>query len=189
MINKSVAALLVAFVSIIISIQVAKAEALTCGLKSVTVKNGKIIKIRHEDGTIHTGGSVSNNWSYNGKSIKHRYMSNRTQCGLKPKSRNEVIAELSSRFIKNPSHFSMDKEEAKWMGKYTAKLMNTDKKCHLLSDAAKSTKRKDAFYIDCNDRSGNSHRYWVSRSDLKAGKSGKAMTPISEVKAINICNK
>ena len=168
--------------------QVAKAETINCGLKTITVQSGKLTQIKHEDGTIHSGNSVSDNWSYDGKSIKHRLMDDRIPCGTKPKSRDEVVAELSSRFIKNPSLYGMDKQEARWMASYTANLMKTDKNCHLLDDAAKSTQRKESFYIDCNDRTGNTHRYWVTRSDLKSGNSRPPAKPVSEAAAIDICN-
>ena len=181
-------AFFVVFAAIATSVQVAKAETINCGLKTITVQNGKIDQIRHEDGTIHSGSSVSDNWGYDGKSIKHRLMDDRIPCGTKPKSRDEVIAELSSRFVKNPSLHGMDKQEARWMASYTANLMKTDKNCHLLIDASKSTQRKETFYIDCNDHSGNSYRYWVSRGDLKAGNSRPPATPISEAAAIDICN-
>lgn len=186
--RKISAAMFVAFSAIVTSVQVVKAETINCGLKAITVQNGKLIQIRHEDGTIHSGSSVSDNWSYDGKSIKHRLMDDRIPCGTKPKSRDEVIAELSSQFIKNPSLHGMDKQEARWMASYTANLMKTDKNCHLLVDASKSTQRKGTFYIDCNDHSGNSHRYWVSHNDLKAGNSRPSATPVSEAAAIDICN-
>src|SRR5690606_41314871 len=70
------------------------ANTLTCGLKTVTLSGNTITKIVHEDGTIHTGGSVSNNWTYDGKSIKHRLMDDAIPCGTKAKSRDEVIAEI-----------------------------------------------------------------------------------------------
>lgn len=186
--RKISAALFVVFAAIATSVQVAKAETINCGLKTITVQNGKIDQIRHEDGTIHSGSSVSDNWGFDGKSIKHRLMDDRIQCGTKSKSRDEVIAELSSRFVKNPSLHGMDKQEARWMASYTANLMKTDKNCHLLVDASKSTQRKETFYIDCNDHSSNPHRYWVSRGDLKAGNSRPPATPISEAAAIDICN-
>lgn len=186
--RKISAALFLAFVAITTSAQVAKAETVNCGLKTITVQNGKINQIKHEDGTIHTGRSVSDNWHYDGKSIKHRLMDDRIPCGTKPKSRDEIIAELSSRFVKNPSLHGMDKQEAQWMTRHTASLMKTDSNCHLLVDASKSTQRKDTFYIDCNDHSGNSHRYWVSRNDLKAGNSSPPAAPVSETVAIDICN-
>lgn len=168
--------------------QVAKAETINCGLKTITVQSGKLTQIKHEDGTLHSGSSVSDNWGYDGKSIKHRLMDDRIPCGTKPKSRDEAIAELSSVFIKNPSLYGMDKQEARWMASYTANLMKTDKNCHLLIDAAKSTQRNETFYIDCNNNSGNSHRYWVSRGDLKAGSSRPPATPVSKAAAIDICN-
>lgn len=168
--------------------QVAKAETISCGLKTITVQGGKLTQIRHEDGTIHSGNSVSDNWGYDGKSIKHRLMDDRIPCGTKAKSRDDVVVELSSRFIKNPSLYGMDKQEARWMASYTANLMKTDKNCHLLVDAAKSTQRNEMFYIDCNDRTGKSHRYWVTRSDLKSGNSRPPAKPVSEATAIDICN-
>ncbi len=187
--NRIAATLIVTFATIAISAQIAKAETINCGLNTITIQNGKISKIKHEDGTIHQGNSVSDNWTYDGKSIKHRYMNDRIQCGSKPKSREEVITELSSRFVNDPSLYGMDKQEAQWMASYTANLMKTDKNCHLLIDAAKSTQRKETFYIDCNDHSGNSNRYWLSRSDLKNGNSKPPALPVSEASAIDICNK
>lgn len=186
--RKISAALFLAFAVIATSAQVAKAETINCGLKTIIVQNGKIDQIKHEDGTIHSGSSVSDNWGYDGKSIKHRLVDDRISCGTKPKSRVEIIAELSSRFVKNPSLHGMDKQEARWMTSYTANLMKTDKNCHLLVDASKSTQRKDTFYIDCNDHSGNSRRYWVSRSDLKAGNSSPPATSVSDAVATEICN-
>lgn len=186
--RKILATLFVTFTAIAASAQAAKAETIDCGLKTIIVQNGKLTQIKHEDGTIHSGSSVSDNWGYDGKSIKHRLMDDRIPCGTKPKSRDEVIAELSSRFIKNPSLYGMDKQEAKWMASYTTNLMKTDKNCHLLVDAAKSTQRKETYYIDCNDHSGNSHRYWVSLGDLKAGNTRPPAMPVSESAAIDICN-
>ena len=186
--RKISAAFFVVFVAIATSVQVAKAETINCGLKTITVQNGKIDQIRHEDGTIHSGSSVSDNWGYDGKSIKHRLMDDLIPCGTKPKSRDDVIAELSSRFVKNPSLHGMDKQEARWMASYIANLMKTDKNCHLLIDASKSTQRKETFYIDCNDHSSRSHRYWVSRGDLKAGIFRPPVTPVSEAAALDICN-
>lgn len=168
--------------------QVAKAETINCGLKTITVQSGKLTQIMHEDGTLHSGSSVSDNWVYDGKSIKHRLMDERIPCGTKPKSRDEIIAEVSSVFIKNPSLHGMDKQEARWMARYTANLMKTDANCHLLVDAAKSTQRNEMFYIDCNNNSGNSHRYWVSRGDLEAGNSRQPATHVSKAAAIDICN-
>lgn len=168
--------------------QAVKAETISCGLKTISILDGKIDQIQHEDGTIHRGKSVSENWGYDGKSIKHRLMDDRIPCGTKPKSRDEIVAELSSRFVKNPSAHGLDKQEARWMASYTANLMKTDKNCHLLVDAAKSTQRKGAFYIDCNDLSGNSHRYMLSRDDLKAGNSKLPEKSVSEAAAIDICN-
>lgn len=165
-----------------------KVETINCGLKTITLKNGKIDQIHHEDGTIHSGDSVATNWGYDGKSIKHRFMDNRIQCGTKPKSRDEVIAELSSRFIKNPSLYGMNKEEAQLMTSYTTNLMKTNQACYLLVDASKSTQRKGMYYIDCNDNSNNSHRYWVSSSDLITGNARPPTAPVSEAIAINLCN-
>lgn len=168
--------------------QLAKAETIHCGLKTINVQNGKINQITHEDGTIHSGSSISENWAYDGKSIKHRLIDERIQCNTKPKTRTEIIEELSSRFIKNPSIHGMDKQEARWMTSYTSNLMKTDKNCHLLVDASKSTQRKDTFFIDCNSLSGNPNRYWISRDDLKAGNSRPPASPVSDAKAIEICN-
>lgn len=170
------------------STQVAKAATINCGLKTITVQNGKINQITHEDGTIHSGSSVSNNWSYDGKSIKHKLMDDRIPCNTKPKSRNEVISELSAVFIKDPSLHGMNKQEAQWMTSYTADLMKTDKNCYLLVDASKSTQRKEMFYIDCNDRTGVKRRYWVSRDDLKTGNQKPSAAPVSKATAIDICN-
>lgn len=144
----------------------ANAKTLTCGIKTVTISGNTITKIVHEDGTVHTGGSVSNNWTYDGKTITHRLMKKPISCSSKAKSRDEVIAELAGRFEKNPKSYGMTGQEANLMGKYTAKLMRKNNACHLLVDAAKSTSRQEMFYIDCNDKQSKSKRYWVSESDL-----------------------
>lgn len=177
-----------ALFALALSAQMTKAETIHCGLKTITVQNGKITHLRHEDGTVHSGSAVADNWSYNGKSIKNRYDDKPIQCGTKPKSRDEIISELSSRFVANPKLYGMDKQEAKWMMSYTSNLMITDKNCHLLVDAAKSSQRKDTFYIDCNNQSGQSRRYWVSRNDLKEGSVKPPATPISTTAAVELCN-
>jgi len=170
---RRIAAIFMICGSVVALPQIVKAETINCGLKTIIVQNGKIVQIRHEDGTIHSGASITDNWLYDKKSIKHRLMDERISCGTKSKSRNEIIRELSSRFIENPSLHGMSKKEAKWMISYTANLMKTDKNCHLLVDASKSMHRKEMFYIDCNDSSGKQHRYWVSSADLKSGNSVK----------------
>lgn len=163
-------------------------DRINCGRKAITLKNGNIDKIYHEDGTMHSGASVSKNWNYDGSSIKHRYEDDRIPCGTKPQTRDEIIKDLSSQFVKNPSMYGMNKEEAKLMVNYTANLMTFDKTCHLLVDAAKSTQRKGMYYIDCNDSSANSSRYWVSDGDLKTGIPKPPETPIPEADATKICN-
>ncbi|OUR60436.1 hypothetical protein A9Q74_13405 [Colwellia sp. 39_35_sub15_T18] len=186
--NKVVVTWLLAIASIAISAKVVKAETIYCGLKTITVQNGKMTQIRHEDGTIHKLGSDSKYWSYDGKSIKHKLIGERLPCGTNPKSRDEIIDGLSSRFIKNPSIYNMDKQEALWMTSFTANLMKTDKNCHVLVDASKSVVRNDMFYIDCSDHSDKSHRYWVTRGDLKAGNSRPPATAVTKLVAINICS-
>ena len=165
------------------------AKTLTCGLKKVTIQGNQITKIVHEDGTVHTGGSISKNWKYDGASIKHRLFDKPILCGNKPKSRNEIIAELSSKFTEKPSLYGMSQKEAKQMKAYTANLMKTNNACHLLVDAAKSTSRKGMFYVDCNDKSSNTKRYWISKNELKQGTAKNAMTPVSESLAKKICNR
>jgi hypothetical protein len=51
-------------------------------------------------------------------------MNERIPCGNKTKSRDEVIAELSSVFSKNPKSHGMTPNEANLMGKYSAKLIS-----------------------------------------------------------------
>lgn len=171
------------------TVKVVEAEVLTCELKTVTIENGKPVKIRHEDGTVHSGVSVSGNWKYDGTALQHKSVdSMRYTCGSKPKSRDEVITKLSQRFVENPKIHGMDAEEAKWMTSYTADLMRKDPNCHLLVDASKSTQRKNMFFIDCNDKASKSHRYWVSRNDLSKGNTKRAAAPISKSKALEICN-
>lgn len=80
------------------------AKTLTCGLKKVTVQGNQITKIVHEDGTVHTGGSVSKNWKYDGESIKHRLFDKPISCGNKSKTRDEIIAELSGKFTENQAY-------------------------------------------------------------------------------------
>lgn len=166
----------------------ADATTLTCGLKTVTLIGNTITKIVHEDGTVHTGASISNNWTYDGRAITHRIMKKPIPCSSKAKSRDEVIAELSGRFFKSPKSYGMTAQEADLMGKYTAKLMRQDNACHLLVDAAKSTSRRGMFYIDCNDKQSKTKRFWVSESDLAGGSIKQAATPISDSAAISICN-
>lgn len=164
------------------------AQVLTCGLKKVTIKDGRINKIEHEDGTVHTGVSVSDNWEYDGTSIKHSLLGESIPCGNEPKTRDEIISELSSKFLDHPDSYGMNKEEAELMKKYTSNLMKTDNSCHLLVDAAKSVSKQGMFYIDCNDKNLNLKRHWVSEDDLKEGVNKMAMTPVSEGVAINICD-
>jgi hypothetical protein len=163
-------------------------ETITCGLKTVTVEENVIIKIIHEDGTIHTGGSVSNNWTYDGESIKHRLIDEAIPCGSKPKSRNDVISDLSGKFTTKPDLYGMNKQEAELMRDYTANLMRKDNECHLLVDAAKSASRKDMFYIDCNNKSSNIKRYWISKSELNKGVVKNITSPVSNSLAIEVCS-
>jgi len=149
----------------------AHAEPLVCGLKTVIINDGKVEQITHEDGTVQRGASVSNNWNFDGKSIKHNLIGDTIPCGGKKKSRDEMITELSSRFTKNPSLHDMDKQEAKWMANYTSNLMKTNSKCHWLVDASKSIQKKDTFYIDCNDAAGKQTRFWVTLKELNSGAS------------------
>lgn len=167
----------------------ANANTFTCGLKTVTVSGNTITKIVHEDGTVHTGGSVAKNWNYDGKSITHNLIKDPISCGNKEKSRAEVIAELSSALSKNPKSYGMTPNEANLMVKYTTKLMNEDQSCHLLVDAGKSTQRKGMFYIDCNDKRANTRRFWISENDLAGGSLKGPRTPISIGEATLVCNK
>ena len=167
----------------------ANAKTLTCGLKAVTVRGNTITKIVHEDGTVHSGSSLSNNWTYDGKSITHRIMKKPISCSSRGKKRDEVIAELSGRFSNNPESYGMTVQEAGQMRRYTAKLMRQDNACHRLVDAAKSTSRQGMFYIDCNDKQSRTKRFWVSESDLAGDSIRKAATPVPSSDAISICNK
>lgn len=164
------------------------ANTMTCGLKTVTLSGNKVTKIVHEDGTVHEGASVSGNWTYDGKEITHRLLGTAIPCGTKAKSRDEVIAELSGQFSKNPKSYGMTPQEANLMGAYVAKLMRSDANCHLLVDAAKSTSRQGMFYVDCNDRQSKTKRFWLSESDLKAGTLKKVASTIPSGDAITICN-
>lgn len=83
----------------------------------------------------------------------------------------------------------MNQQEAEQMKVYTANLMETDNACHLLVDAAKSTSRKEIFYVDCNDKSSNTKRYWISKNELKQGTAKNATSPVSESLAKQICNR
>jgi 23S rRNA maturation-related 3'-5' exoribonuclease YhaM len=145
------------------------ANTITCGLKTVTLNGNTITKIVHEDGTVHAGASISQNWTYNGKSITHRLMNDPIPCGTAPKTRDEIIAELSGRFTKNPKSFGMTSREAELMVAYTAKLMRTDSACYLLVDAQKSTSKPGMFFIDCNNKQAVGKRYWVSINELEGG--------------------
>ncbi len=182
--SRNILAVFIFFSSLNVSAQV-----LTCGLKKVTINDGQIRKIEHEDGTVHVGNSVSQNWSYDGVSIKHRLFDDSIACDSKPKSRDEIISELSGRFLNNPSSYGMNNDEAELMRDYTANLMKNDTSCYLLVDAAKSVSKGGMFYIDCNDKLANPKRYWVSDSELKDGKIKKPIMPINENTAKNICNE
>ncbi|MBO1272543.1 hypothetical protein J3L11_12900 [Shewanella sp. 4t3-1-2LB] len=164
------------------------AETLTCGLKTVTVAGKSVTKIMHEDGTVSSGSGVSNNWFYDGKSIRHRLLDEIIPCGNKPKSRNEVIEELSGQFVKKPDIYGMNKREAELIKKYTANLMNTNAQCYLLIDAAKSTSRKNSFYIDCHDKSSHKSRIWVSMNELEQGITKQPASPLANRAAIDVCS-
>jgi len=167
----------------------ATAEVITCGPKTITVEGGKLVRIKHEDGTVHSGGSVSQNWVYDGKSIKHNLLDNKIPCGTKPMTREETIASLSKRFSENPSLYGLNAKEGHAMTAYAAGLMNSSSTCHLLVDGAKSTQRAGMYWIDCNDKSGTSRRHWISEGDLLQGQVREAVKPISESAAIELCNK
>jgi hypothetical protein len=168
--------------------QCVQAEVLSCGLKTVTLKENKIIQIRHEDGTVHRGSSISSNWDYDGNAIRHIHFGDVIPCGTKPKTRQEIISELSSRFIEDPHIYNMNKQEAKWMTEYTARMMTSDLGCHLIITAAKSTQRKGMFYIDCNNKVSKPRRYWVSSNDLAQGIGRNSTSAISEARALDACN-
>jgi hypothetical protein len=167
----------------------ASAEVLHCGLKTVTINSGKIQKIRHEDGTVHTGGSVSRNWTFDGKSIKHRMDVKSIQCSRgKAPDRKTVISQLAARFTDDPSLYGLSKAEASQMKDYTTRLMTEKNECHLLIDAAKSTGRAGMFYIDCNDQKGNSHRFWISNDDLQNQKARSASKPMDHSGTLRLCD-
>jgi hypothetical protein len=167
----------------------ASAEVLHCGLKTVTVNGGKIQKIRHEDGTVHTGDSVSRNWTFDGKSIKHRFHDKSIQCSTgKAPDRKTIISQLAARFADDPSLYGLSKAEGSQMKDYTTRLMTEKNECHLLIDAAKSTGRAGMYYVDCNDQKGKSHRFWISRDDLKSQTSRSASKPMDRSGALRLCD-
>lgn len=161
---------------------------INCGLTKIKVQKGQIIWIQHEDGTVQSGVGVSSNWTYDGKSIKHNLMRDAIPCGTQEKNREEVINELSSRFQNQPNVYGFTQSQGKWMSEYTAKLMRSGTTCYLMVDAARSEQRKNMFYIDCNDRRGQSHRYWVSSEDLKSGTLRPPSSSIDEGVAFQMCN-
>lgn len=165
------------------------AEEITCGPKTITVEGGKLVRIKHEDGTVHSGGSVSRNWVYDGKSIMHNLLKKKIPCGTKPMTRGETVASLSKRFSENPSSYGLSAKEGQAMTAYAARLMNSSGTCHLLVDGAKSTQRAGMYWIDCNDKSGTSRRHWISERDLLQGTIREAVKPISERAATEICSK
>jgi hypothetical protein len=185
--SPKLASTLVAVLALLAS-TIVSASTITCGVKTITLSANTITKIVHEDGTVHTGASISNNWTYDGKAITHRLLGERIPCGNRPKSRDELIAELSGQFSKDPGSFGMTPREASLMGVYTSKLMKQDPTCHLLVDAAKSTSRPGMFYIDCNDAKANTTRLWLSQKDLQAGTLTTAAKPVSSADAVSICN-
>lgn len=162
-----------------------KITTLSCGFKTVSFLNGKITQIIHEDGTIHQ--DVSNNWSYDGKAIKHS-LGEVIPCGNVAKTRDEVINELSSRIKNEPELNGMDQSEADLMAEYTSELMKVEPYCYWVIGAVKSKTKDNMFFIDCNDQSSKFHRYWISNEDLMNKKLVKPLFTIPEVEAIHICN-
>lgn len=162
-------------------------DVLYCGFKTLTIVNGQITQIIHEDGTVHQGVNVANNWSYDGRSIKH-IKGEVIACGNEAKTRDEVIKELSSRFKVKPEINGMDQQEGELMAQYTLEMMKKDPACFLVSDASKSTSREGMFYIDCNDQDKNKHRYWISAENLYNQNLVESVQSVSDQDAISICN-
>ncbi|MBV5336985.1 MAG: hypothetical protein J0653_03105, partial [Deltaproteobacteria bacterium] len=166
----------------------AQAETIHCGNKTIVVQDGKLTQITHEDGSTHSGGSISENWQYNGKSIKHRLDTKAIPCGTKPKSRDELSAESAAKFTQNPSLYGLSVGEAKLLSKYARKLMAMDSTCVFLVDGAKSTQRKDMYYIDCRDVRGEVQRRWLSRGDLAGGDIKAGPSTIGNDSAERVCH-
>ena len=144
------------------------AQELTCGLKQVTIENGKIARIRHEDGTVHEGAErLSRYWSYDGKSIRHSLLAKELPCSSSAPSRAQIVEDLSSKYRKKPSRHNMSSVEGELMAVYTKRLMENSRHCHSVIDAAKSTSRAGMFFIDCNDVDAKRSRIWLSRSELE----------------------
>lgn len=162
-------------------------DVVYCGFKTVTIVNGKVTQIIHEDGTVHQGVNVASNWSYDGKSIKH-LKGEEISCGNVAKTRDEVIKELSSRFKIKPEINGMDQQEGELMAQYTLEMMQKNPACFLVVDASKSTSREGMFYIDCNDQDHNKHRYWVSAENLNNKQLVDSAQSVTDQEAILTCN-
>jgi len=54
-------------------------KVVACGSKEITIKNGKMTKMVHGDGTIHTR-HLNTNWNYDGESITHYAVKERILC-------------------------------------------------------------------------------------------------------------
>ena len=169
-------------------VSTAQAETVHCGNKTIVVQDGKLTQITHEDGSIHTGDSVSENWQYNGKSIKHRLETKAIPCGTKPRSKDELAAESAAKFTQNPTLHGLSAREAKLLSTYARKLMAADPTCAYLVDGAKSTQRKDMYYLDCRDQQGEVQRRWLSRGDLAGGNIQEGSSTIRNEAAERVCH-
>lgn len=180
--------LTISFVALSALMSPVQAEAVHCGNKKIVVQDGKVTQITHEDGSTHTGASASENWQYNGKNLKHRLDTKAISCGTKPKSRDELAAESASKFTQSPALHGLSVGEAKLLSTYARKLMVTDPTCTYLVDGAKSTQRKDMYYLDCRDERGEVQRRWLSRGDLADGDIKTGSSTISNDVAERVCH-
>lgn len=169
----------------------ASAKVLSCGPKAVEVSGNRIVSIRHEDGSVHRGRSVSDNWTFDGRSIVHRLIREPILCSDEtPKTitREDVIQRLSRPFANHPARYGMSQEEGEQMARYTENLMRTDQDCYRATDAAKSTSRPGMFYIDCTNQADQIRRFWISSSDLSSGTQRSMPKPLDQNDAIRACS-
>lgn len=153
------------------SVVTANSKTLNCGPKEITLSGEKIVKIVHEDGTIHRG-NVSKNWKYDGSSITHKYIGDRLICGGEGKSREEKISDRSNDLLDTRNR-GYTYSEALLLRDYTANLMQEENECYLVIDAAKSKNQPDKFYIDCASEDGLRSRHWVGYQEISSSTNQK----------------
>lgn len=170
-----------------LAISSAAADQLQCGNKSIALQDSRIISITHEDGSTHKGAGVADYWQYNGKAIKHKLDTKWLTCGSKPKSSDELAAETAAKFANNPKLHGLTVQDGKLMTRYAKQLLAHDSDCKYIVDGAKSSVRKDMYYIDCRNVRGDSERRWITSTELRSGQLTGSNT-VSNNAAVELCH-